>query len=296
MTLAARLAPHLPPALISAGVALLYPRYEPELRRLADFCPTGGLAVDVGGWYGPWTQRLARRADRVVAVEPVPHLARLLAATSPAHVDVVNAAATDHDGGTAQLWLPPGDCGNRGVSSLVRRDMHARSIPVPCVRLDSLGLHSVTLIKIDVDGSELNVLRGAEEILVRDRPALFIELETRIGPLEPVLDLLAHHGYRGWVLPGRDWLPLSDFDLPGHQSLTAQVAEHGLVRRSLSPFRRRYVNSVLFLHGSRQPVSPSRSVVRRGAGGLPPRGPGRSAQRGPVLRGVRAVPPRPPRI
>ncbi|TQK50505.1 FkbM family methyltransferase [Streptomyces sp. SLBN-118] len=253
MTLAARIAPHLPPALIATGVGLLYPRYEPELRRLADFCPAGGTAVDVGGWYGPWSRRLARRADRVVAIEPVPHLARLLAATTPDRVEVVNAAATDHDGGTAHLWLPAGDRGSRGVSSLVRRDIHSRSIPVPCVRIDGLGLKDITLIKIDVDGSELDVLSGAEEILVRDRPALFVELEGRIGPVDPVLDRLAHHGYRGWVLPGRDWLPLNDFDLPGHQLLTAHVAEHGLLRRSLSPLRRRYVNSVLFLHGSREP-------------------------------------------
>ncbi|WP_455353173.1 FkbM family methyltransferase [Streptomyces sp. SYSU K217416] len=264
MTLAARIAPHLPPALIARCADLLYPRYEPELRRLADFCPPGGTAVDVGGWYGPWSRQLARRAGRVVAVEPVPHLARLLAATTPAHVDVVHAAATDRDGGTVQLWLPPGDGGNRGVSSLVRRDLHARSIPVPCVRVDSLGLHGITLIKIDVDGSELNVLRGAEETLLGDRPALFIELEARIGPLEPVLNLLAGHGYRGWVLPGRDWLPLADFDLSGHQSRTAHVAEHGLLRRSLTPFRRRYVNSVLFLHGSRRPGGTEAAAPVRG--------------------------------
>ncbi|WP_455361160.1 FkbM family methyltransferase [Streptomyces sp. SYSU K21746] len=264
MTLAARIAPHLPPALIARCADLLYPRYEPELRRLADFCPPGGTAVDVGGWYGPWSRQLARRAGRVVAVEPVPHLARLLAATTPAHVDVVHAAATDRDGGTVQLWLPPGDGGNRGVSSLVRRDLHARSIPVPCVRVDSLGLHGITLIKIDVDGSELNVLRGAEETLLGDRPALFIELEARIGPLEAVLNLLAGHGYRGWVLPGRDWLPLADFDLSGHQSRTAHVAEHGLLRRSLTPFRRRYVNSVLFLHGSRRPGGTEAAAPVRG--------------------------------
>ncbi|MEV6653187.1 FkbM family methyltransferase [Streptomyces sp. NPDC051219] len=255
MTLAARIAPRLPPRLIARCADLLYPRYEPELRRLADFCPPGGTAVDIGGWYGPWSRRLARRARRVVVVEPVPHLAGLLAATTPPNVEVVHAAATDRDGGTVRLWLPPGDRGNRGVSSLVRRDLHARSIPVPCVRVDSLGLHGITLIKIDVDGSELNVLRGAEETLHGVRPALLIELEARIGPLEPVLNLLAAHGYRGWVLPGRDWLPLSAFDLYGHQSRTAHVAEHGILRRTLTPFRRRYVNSVLFLHGSRRPGS-----------------------------------------
>lgn len=298
MTLAARIAPRLPPALIATGVALLYPRYEPELRRLADFCPAGGTAVDVGGWYGPWSRRLARRADRVVAIEPVPHLARVLASTTPPHVDVVNAAATDHDGGTAHLWLPPGDRGNRGVSSLVRRDIHSRSIPVPCVRIDSLGLTGVTLIKIDVDGSELDVLRGAEEILVRDRPALFVELEGRIGPVDPVLNRLAHHGYRGWVLPGRDWLPLSDFDLPGQQLLTAHVAEHGLLRRSLSPFRRRYVNSVLFLHGSRRPggaEAAGRGHRGRTGTDVGPTGPLPAAPGSAMLRGQRpvrvAVPP-----
>ncbi|MGP3925522.1 FkbM family methyltransferase [Streptomyces sp. 8N616] len=255
MTLAARLAPRLPPRLVGAGAALLYPRFEPELRRLADFCPRGGTAVDVGGWYGPWSRRLARRADRVVAVEPVPHLARQLASTTPANVRVVQAAAADRTG-RARLWLPPGGRGDRGVSSLVRREIHRAAVEVRCVPLDELleglRLTDVGLIKVDVDGSELAVLRGAERILRRDRPALFVELEVRIQPLGPVLSLLAGYGYRGWVLPGRDWVPLSAFDLAGHQYRTGHVAEQGLLRRSVAPHRR-YVNSVLFLPGPRRP-------------------------------------------
>ncbi|MET8679390.1 FkbM family methyltransferase [Streptomyces sp. NPDC004647] len=255
MTLAARMAPRLPPRLVTAAAALLYPRFEPELRRLADFCPPGGTAVDVGGWYGPWSRRLARRADRVVAVEPVPHLARLLSSTSPANVRVVQAAAADHTG-TAPLWMPPGGRGDRGVSSLVRRGLHGSSLEVPCLPLDELRLTDVTLIKIDVDGAELAVLHGAEEILRRDRPALFVELEVRIQPLAPVLSLLDGHGYGGWVLPGRAWAPLSSFDLAGHQHRTGHVAEHGLLRRTLGPHERsiRYVNSVLFLPRESHPA------------------------------------------
>jgi FkbM family methyltransferase len=252
VTLATRLAPRLPPRLVTAGAALLYPRFEPELRRLADFCPPGGTAVDVGGWYGPWSRRLAQRADRVVTVEPVPHLAELLTATAPANVQVVQAAAADHTG-TARLWLPPGGRGDRGISSLVRRPVHGATLDVRCVPLDDLRLTDVTLIKIDVDGSELAVLRGAERTLRHDRPALFVELEVRIQPLDPVVSLLAGHGYRGWVLPARDWVPLSSFDLARHQRRTGHVAEHGLLRRSVAPRRPRYVNSVLFLPGARRP-------------------------------------------
>ncbi|MFF9803422.1 FkbM family methyltransferase, partial [Streptomyces rochei] len=119
-TWAARVAPHLPTRLVAAAARAVYPRFEPELARLADLCPEGcGTAVDVGGWYGPWTRRLSERASRVVTVEPVPHLARLLTSAAPANVRVVQAAAADRPG-TARLWLPPDDAGDRGVSSLVR--------------------------------------------------------------------------------------------------------------------------------------------------------------------------------
>ncbi|MBY8340804.1 FkbM family methyltransferase [Streptomyces spinosirectus] len=253
-TLAARLAPYLPTRLVAATARAVYPRFEPELARLADLCPSGcGTAVDVGGWYGPWTRRLARRARDVVTVEPVPHLARLLDSASPSNVRVVQAAASDRPG-TARLWFPADDSGDRGVSSLVRRDIHARALHVPCVTLDELGLRDVDFIKIDVDGSELAVLRGATGLLARDRPALFVELESRIQPIAPVVTYLSLLRYDGWVLPGATWVPLARFPLEAHQATASHVVSQGLLGRVL-PFRRhpRYVNSVLFLPDGRRP-------------------------------------------
>ncbi|MFJ2826588.1 FkbM family methyltransferase [Streptomyces sp. NPDC087263] len=252
-TLTARLARFLPTRLVAATARLVYPRFEPELARLSDLCPPGcGTAVDVGGWYGPWTRRLATRADRVVTVEPVPHLARLLSSATPANVRVIHAAASDHRG-TAHLWLPPDDAGDRGVSSLVRRDIHARALAVPCLTLDSLDLHDVDFIKIDVDGNELAVLRGASALIAHDRPALFIELESRIQPVAPVIAHLTQQGYVGWVLPGDTWLPLASFPLEAHQARTSHVVSQGLLRRVLPPRGPRYVNSVLFLPDGRRP-------------------------------------------
>ncbi|MFF6782619.1 FkbM family methyltransferase [Streptomyces sp. NPDC012510] len=256
-TLAARLAPVLPDRLVAAAARLVYPRFEPELARLDELCPPQcRTAVDVGGWYGPWTRRLSRRAEHVVTVEPVPRLARLLTSTAPANVRVVQAAASDRPG-TARLWLPPGDDGGRGVSSLVRRDIHARALDVRCVTLDGLGLTDVDFVKIDVDGNELAVLRGASGLLARDRPALFVELESRIQPIAPVVDLLTGLGYAGWVLPAGTWHPLRPAALEAHQARTSHVASHGLLRRVLPFAGPRYVNSVLFLPDGRRPGEPA---------------------------------------
>ncbi|KND45100.1 FkbM family methyltransferase, partial [Streptomyces stelliscabiei] len=166
--------------------------------------------------------------------------------------------------GTARLWLPSGDDGGRGVSSLVRRDIHARALDVDCVTLDGLGLTDVGFVKIDVDGNELAVLRGASDLLARDRPALFVELEARIQPIAPVVDLLTGLGYTGWVLPAGTWLPLVPATLEAHQARTSHRASKGLLRRVL-PFAGRYVNSVLFLPDGRRPGE--RAGGRRAASG-----------------------------
>ncbi|CAM5374574.1 FkbM family methyltransferase OS=Streptomyces alboniger OX=132473 GN=CP975_10875 PE=4 SV=1 [Streptomyces alboniger] len=140
------------------------------------------------------------------------------------------------------------------MSSLVRRDIHGPAVDVCCVVLDDLGLRDVDFIKIDVDGSELAVLRGATGLLARDRPALFVELESRIQPIAPVVTYLTLLGYDGWVLPRDTWVPLAGFPLESHQSMASYVVAHGLLRRVL-PFRDRprYVNSVLFLPDGRRP-------------------------------------------
>ncbi|GAA0957556.1 FkbM family methyltransferase [Actinocorallia libanotica] len=240
----------LPRPLVGALIRGVYPRIEPELGRLADFVPRGGTALDVGGWFGPWTSRLLRRADRVVTIEADPEMARLLERTFPA-VRVVAAAASDHAGETT-LWSPAAGAivGVSSVEETGRGHQNTVPTPVPRVRIDDLAVSDVRFVKLDIEGHELAALRGAERTVRRDLPVLLLELEARHQPLEPVLSLLAEWGYRGEILTEGSWRPLEGFDLASHQRSHAAQLARPFPSRVLFPGTR-YVNSVLFRHTSR---------------------------------------------
>lgn len=238
--LSAGLASALPERLVGAAIRRVYPRVEPELARAADYVPRGGTAVDVGAWYGPWTCRLAAIADKVVAVEPTTQLAGHLRAAFPT-ITIVEAAASDHDG-TGELFMPASGPGV-GVSSLEQAS--DESVTVRLVTLDSLALTDVRFLKLDVEGHELPALRGAAETIRRDGPVLLVELEERIQPIEPVVELLRDWGYEGFVLPDDQWVRLSEFALVDHQRACVDRVSQSFIRRVVWP-RPRYVNSVLF--------------------------------------------------
>jgi FkbM family methyltransferase len=196
--------------------------------------------MDVGAWYGPWTRKLTKLADAVVAIEPANQLANHLRAAFPT-AQIVEAAASDAIG-TATLHVP--SIGPLvGTSSLEYGE--GIDVEVRRITIDSLDLSDVSFIKLDVEGHELPALLGAANTIDRDGPLLLIEMEVRIHPLEPVLDLLRAWGYRGYVLPHHTWIPLADIDLAAHQRAAIARVSQSFIRRVVWP-RPRYINSVLF--------------------------------------------------
>lgn len=246
MVAASKLFDVVPEPVLLRALAWQHRLFEPELSRLGDFVPRGGTAVDVGAWWGPWTYWLARRASAVAVIEPVPHLARFLARHAPPNATVHSVALSDRRG-EAQLWMPTAGKGSEGRSSL---EAPAGTDPVPITvataRLDDLELADVRFIKIDTEGHEQAVLRGAEATIARDRPTLLIEIEQ--GSDRSVDDVFADVealGYAGRFLQGRRWRPLEEFDLETHQlAQQADIERRGYAGNLL--FGRDYVNNFVF--------------------------------------------------
>ena len=145
--------------------------------------PSGGVVIDVGANVGALTLPAARRVGpqgRVLALEAAPRIADLLANTVRLNgldwVEVRQFAAGEADG-TLRFNLSAQTTHN---SVLVPNDF-TETIDIPSRRLDTLlgPRERVDLVKIDVEGAELQVWRGMQRI-VADNPDIAIILE--FGP------------------------------------------------------------------------------------------------------------------
>jgi FkbM family methyltransferase len=184
--------------------------------------------VDVGAHAGDFLAELLQVAPRGrhTAIEPIPAMADRLRTTFPQAT--VHAAALSDSPGTATFqWV----CGNPAFSGLVRRaDLppaeRTEPITVRVERLDDLipAGTPVALVKIDVEGAEVNILRGADRVLRENRPWVLIEHGSACqGYGHTTADLVAAfaaHRMAVWMLA--DWLagkpPLT---LPGLVAATA---------------------------------------------------------------------------
>jgi FkbM family methyltransferase len=156
-----------------------------EVETLMEAARPGTVAVDVGANVGIFTIPLAHAvgADGAVwAFEPLPeNIDRLRAnvvENQLANVKLVAAAAADTDG--ALPFHIAGDSAFGSTGQVFSDWDTGRSLTVPAVRLDTEwrahGTPSVSVVKIDVEGAELAVLRGSQDVIRSCRPILLVEV------------------------------------------------------------------------------------------------------------------------
>ena len=168
--------------------------WQPEVwNAVAPALSEGSVFFDVGAHIGYFSMKAAvqvGKTGRVVAFEPNPEIVQLLrdnvAANHFQNVVVEPIACTDHD---QMLSLYAAPVINTGASSLARqnaeisadqgpRPYSVRGRPIDDV-VRELGLTRVDAMKIDVEGAEVAVLRGAANTLQRFHPKLAVEVVPR---------------------------------------------------------------------------------------------------------------------
>lgn len=177
-------------------------RYEEaEAAALSHHIKAGSTVFDVGANIGLSALEFARAADSmadVIALEPHPDTAARLTANLArnkcSNVRIVHSAIGER---TGTITFHESAQPTLSSASIVPRDL-VRSFEVPLTTLDQLwadaGRPTVSAVKIDVEGGELEVLRGGAALVAACRPAILLEA-WRAEQLEPIDALLTSCGY-----------------------------------------------------------------------------------------------------
>jgi FkbM family methyltransferase len=195
---------------------------ERELSLLPQLCREHSMVIDVGANLGMHSYWLTQLAQNCIAFEPIPALAKALRRGFGKRLRVENVALSDVNG-VAELIVPRL---SPGLSTIEKRNVlsegavrNAERVQVPTRRLDDYALTDVSFVKIDVEGHEEAVLRGAAALISAERPTLLLELEERHNPgcIERVANMLNQYGLEGAIINDERLTRLSDFDVVAHQ-------------------------------------------------------------------------------
>ena len=147
------------------------------------YCTPGMTVVDVGanlGYYSLLASKLVGESGRVIALEPNSENCRLLLSSLRLHgtgnVQLVPVAA---DTATGWAYYSTHVGSNGGL--IDDRDLLAHpGVVVPTFRLDDIVDGPVGFLKMDVEGAEGRVVKGATRLIERDRPVITTELKEEM--------------------------------------------------------------------------------------------------------------------
>jgi len=188
------------------------PEQNAEFQMFLPQCSDSMLLFDIGAHFGIFSLAAAHFGGTAVAVDPSPIATRIIRTQTNLNgyydrVKIVQAAVGEA-GGTVEM-LSSGvfsDGYFKMINGRSRRDV--RQIPSTTIDKISQQYGEPTHIKIDVEGQEAAVLRGATGTLSRCSPVLFMELHNQMVASEGgepglVLDQLESLGYQGLFCNGK---------------------------------------------------------------------------------------------
>jgi FkbM family methyltransferase len=162
--------------------------------------PPGRVAVDIGANEGLWSVDLAAQFGIVHAFEPNPVLGAYLMATMPPNVEV-HCLGLGEKPGSEMLHIYKDHLQSTLLPNVhTSRTDYSHNIEVTVKPLDRFPISQLDFIKVDVEGFEDRVMRGATQTLERWKPRIIVEIHN-YGCLTSVSKQLASLGYELRLIP-----------------------------------------------------------------------------------------------
>lgn len=188
--------------------------------------------LDVGANLGEYTYFFQEviQAKEIIVFEPIPPLSKRLRLLFPKLR--IYQYAVSNQSSTSDLYIPY--IGSEKFETRAKLDLlpeknetRVDKIQVETITLDSLfnaKSNTINFIKIDIEGHELQAIRGAKKLIKRDHPVLMVEIEYRHHPLDfySVIEEICALGYRCTFYDKslKSLLDVSHFSIEKHQNLS----------------------------------------------------------------------------
>ena len=205
----------------------------PELRYIMQSIETGDFVLDIGthkGGYLHWLRATVGSEGWVTAFEPQPSLyeyvRQAIEAYNYKNITLYHAGVSSRES-TLDLFIPKAKGLTSPGATFESRDKteNGHFITVPVLQLDKLLVDRekpVSFIKMDVEGHELQVFKGANDILSIDRPKIIFECENRHLNTIKVEDVFVHLqslAYTGYFFLNGKLTNIDQFDAKKHQAI-----------------------------------------------------------------------------
>ena len=167
---------------VAGDMSIESPKYEARHRdTILSSIPQKETFVDVGANLGIWSIAMSKHFKKVIAFEPSPRNRECLEQNVSDQIDI-RPYAVGNKNGVVQFYDAIKNCGD---SKLVSSDFPTKrkQYEVDVVRLDDQNISQCSLIKIDVQGHELPVVLGAEQIITEQQPWVIFEINEDIDEI-----------------------------------------------------------------------------------------------------------------
>ena len=151
-------------------------------------------SIDVGGATGIYSTHFCKHSNQVYAFEAVPPVHKqLYKLTEQFNNFICQQAAVSNFEGTSEFYVDDKRLSNSGLQNLV----DGQKIQVPVVTIDSFNYKDVGFIKVDTEGTELDVLQGAINTIDKYLPTCMIECYYKFNkyPIETTYNFFKERNY-----------------------------------------------------------------------------------------------------
>lgn len=205
-----------------------------EIAYVIDAIQPGQTVFDIGAHkagYLYWMRKRAGNTGKVIAFEPQSRLYQYLVRVKKGlgwrNVVIEPLALSDAES-DVPLYMPSDSRkGSSPGATIVDQQDKDSFQPTETVHTQTLDDYCLryrlqpAFLKIDVEGNEGKVFRGAVKTLTQYKPKILVEIESRHVGREKVRDtfhFLQKLQYKGFIIQGLNRLPLEKFDFDIHQN------------------------------------------------------------------------------